>query len=97
MAVGSAGGNRQDEISRMKDYYSQREVEKDHKHSEEIKNLTRSHGEEMQKAQDQAKAEVTQIREYDKGKMSEQEKKFQQDIAALKALYQKKLEDTRKG
>jgi hypothetical protein len=97
MAVGSAGGNRQDEISRMKDYYSQREVEKDHKHSEEIQNLTRAHGEEMQKAQDQGKAEITQIREYDKNKMSDQEKKFQQDIAALKALYQKKLEDARKG
>jgi len=97
MAVGSTGGNRQDEISRIKEYYSQREVEKDHKHSEEIQNLTRANSQDLQKAQDQGKAEIAQIREYDKNKMSDQEKKFQQDIEALKALYQKKLEDARKA
>lgn len=98
MAIGSAGGgSRQDEISKLKEYYSQREVEKDHKHSEELQTLTKSHGAELQTAQDQSKAEIDQIRAYDKNKMSDQEKKFQQDIESLKALYQKKLEDARKS
>ncbi|GIL21263.1 MAG: hypothetical protein BroJett041_23770 [Candidatus Jettenia caeni] len=89
--------SRKDEISQLKNYYSQREADLISKHRNEVENLKKDHSVELEKNQTLAKEEIEQTKGRFADKFSEKDRQHQKDIENLKALYQKKLEDARKN
>ncbi len=66
------------------------------KHSDEINSLRKNQAEELEHVRDQASNAVDEARGKMKEKITDQDHKHQADIEALKAIYQKKLEDQAK-
>ena len=83
--------------SKLREYYSRREVEVDDKHHTEVANLKKTQAEEMDHLREQASSQIDEAKNRIQEKITDQDKKHTQDIEALKAIYQKKLENANRN
>lgn len=88
---------RSDEAARLKDYYSQREEEIEKKHYNTVSELKKSQAADLDKVQTQSGEEIQEIRSTMKEKLTAQDIKHQKEIELLKSLYQKKIEEAKRG
>ncbi len=85
-----------DDVSRLKDYYTQREDTIEKKYQNTIEEMKKNHGEDIDRIQNQSSEAVQGLRSSMKEKLSAQDIKHQKEIESLKNLYQKNLEDSKR-
>ncbi len=85
-----------DDVSRLKEYYTQRENTIEKKYQNTIEEMKKNHGEDIDRIQNQSSEAVQGLRSSMKEKLSAQDIKHQKEIEGLKNLYQKKLEDSKR-
>ena len=89
----SSVGRSGEDAGQLREFYMQRENEKEKAHQDEIKKLRLEHAGELARSDDQSKRQIDDIRARTHQKMSQQDLQHQKEIEALKAMYKKKLED----
>ncbi len=89
--------NRNGDANRIKEYYTQRENDLQTKHKQSIEQTQKAHEEEVGRIKEESKNEVDTTLSRMKEKLSEKDLKHQQEIEALRAMYQRKLEDAKKS
>jgi len=87
--------NRSGDVSRIKEYYTQRENDLQVKHKQTIEQNQKAHEDEVSRLKEDSKMEIDQTLNRMKEKLSDKDLKHQQEIEALRAMYQKKLEDAK--
>jgi hypothetical protein len=87
--IGKSG----DDINQLRDFYAQRDAEKDKNHLDEIKHVRESYESDIKDMEALNKKQIDEVRKHDRTLMTEQDQQHQRDIEALKTLYRKKLED----
>ena len=82
---------------KIREYYTRRENEIEDHYKSEIENLRKSQSEDTERIRTEAGEQFETFKTRMHEKLTDQDKKHQADIEALKSLYQKKIEDlTRK-
>lgn len=89
--------NRSNDVSRIKDYYTQRENDLQTKHRQTIEQSQKAHEEEVGRIKEESKNEIDSTITRMKEKLSEKDLKHQEEIEALRAMYQKKLEESKRS
>jgi|GEM_PF-2302908 len=90
--MSAISGNSNDP-SKLREYYSRRELEINDQHKHEIENLKKGDAEDLDHVRTMASTEIDDAKSRMQEKLTEHDRKHQAEIEALKSLYQKKMED----
>lgn len=93
----SSVGRSGDDANQLREFYTQRENEREKTHQDEIKKLRNEHAGELARSDGQSKQQIDDIRARTHQKLSQQDLQHQKEIEALKNMYKKKLEEAGHG
>ncbi len=88
----SRDGTSTDTIRKLQDSFSEREVEQNKKHHQEIVGVNEVHKEELEKLQTSHERSLRDIKARSEDTITKQDMNYQKEIKDLKDLYEKRFE-----
>jgi hypothetical protein len=94
--VSSSGrGSSRDVLTQLKDQYEARERETERRHRDDVRQLTDGHRAEMDKLREESQKRIENLQSENNVKLSEKDVQHQKEIDAIRALYAKRLAETK--
>ena len=85
-------GSPVENMRKLQDAYSEREVDQNKKHREELISVTENHREELQKVQDQHERTIRDFKSKADDTVTKQDMSYQKEIKDLKDMYNRRIE-----
>lgn len=84
-------------LKALKDQYAARERELENKHREEIREIKAAHREEVDELRKESQNRIAKLQEENNIKLNQKDIQHQKEIESLRAMYNKRLLEAKKG